>query len=143
MTGDFLRSLKGARAASGRLTKNPCCCPKIGTAMKTFVLERVNARLQSIKGLPPRDFEGVPPPIRSDKRMPTHLFALAMTEDGREFSCVVQNLSAGGAGISMARINELPEEFLLAIDGYPFPTLVRLVWWHEAMGGVEFLKRAN
>lgn len=111
--------------------------------MNEFVWKRVNSRLQAVKGLPPRAFACIPPPNRSDARVPTHLFALAIMQDGREFRCVVQNISAGGAGISMSENADLPKEFLLAIDGYPAPAIVRLVWQHDAMGGVEFLNFAN
>ncbi len=108
--------------------------------MGKTILNNIESRLQAAKVMPLRDFDLVRVPRRASERIPTCLFGLAVTDDGREQKCIVQDLNENGAGVSMGGIDTLPDEFTLVIDGCEAPTRVRLIWRNNKDAGVEFIK---
>jgi hypothetical protein len=52
--------------------------------------------------------------------------------------CTVVNLSAGGAGLSVERVSDLPPHLLLLIDGENQPRQCRIVWSEANRLGVSF-----
>jgi hypothetical protein len=73
-------------------------------------------------------------------RRPTSLGAQVVL--GRGFpalSCIVQDLSAGGAGLAFAEPVELPSTFVLAVLNLDLTVAAQLVWSHDERHGVAFV----
>jgi hypothetical protein len=111
--------------------------------MRKSILSNIENRLQAAKAMPIQDFDLELASRRKSERMPTYLFGLAVTDDGGEEKCIVEDLSDNGASLSTGAIEVFPNEFTLVIDGYAAPTRVRLIWRNDSIGGVEFIKTPN
>ncbi|NNL87719.1 MAG: PilZ domain-containing protein [Marinicaulis sp.] len=104
-------------------------------------MEKIERRLQSIKTQPAQSFEFAQrlASDRATSRRATYKFALAITSDREEHQCVVKDLSATGAKISMSGIAGLPDDLILVIEGYNAPAKARMIWRDENECGIEFI----
>jgi hypothetical protein len=77
---------------------------------------------------------------RAHHRRPTSLKAqilLGVASPG--LSCIVQDISAGGAGLSFAEPIELPPSFVLAIPNLDLMVAAQLRWSRRERHGVAFV----
>lgn len=109
--------------------------------MKKKRLDKLENRLRALKDMAPRP----PDPSflirnRAAARRPAFKFGMVFSPDGEEHACIVKDISKIGARISMNGADGLPQEFILAIDGYSAPTKARLIWNDGVEAGVKFIK---
>lgn len=73
-------------------------------------------------------------------RRPTALEAQVVLGRGSSaLSCIVQDLSAGGAGLAFADPVELPSTFVLAVPNLDLTVAAQLIWGHDERYGVAFV----
>lgn len=67
---------------------------------------------------------------------------IAILPDGLEVTCVLADISEGGAQIALETPRKMPRRFRLRIQGnLPVHRLCETVWQEGAMLGVRFLAR--
>jgi hypothetical protein len=77
---------------------------------------------------------------RAHHRRPTSLKAqILLGIDPPGLSCVVQDISAGGAGLAFAEPIELPPAFVLAIPNLDLMVAAQLRWSRGERHGVAFV----
>ena len=76
---------------------------------------------------------------RSSKRRPVLLLGTIHLERGETIPCVVRDVSAGGAKLSVGQRHQLPGYFVLSIPGRKGAFRVRLAWRQQNYAGVEIV----
>jgi len=76
---------------------------------------------------------------RKAKRQTIHYSALVVTTDGKlKRECVIEDISATGAKISIERPVDVPEEFVLFLSERGSKRFCRVTWRTEGQVGVTF-----
>jgi PilZ domain len=78
---------------------------------------------------------------RTGIRKDTSLNGRILLDGGTAMPCVLANVSATGAKISLPRPAELPDTFHLQADDLDLDVQAEIVWHREEQLGVRFLRR--
>lgn len=101
---------------------------------------RTLARLEAIKAAAPVKFADQSRHVeRGAQRRKVFKFGIALFPSGDEAKCIVKDISAEGAKLTLEGAIGLPAEFTLAIDGFGAPTKAALVWQSDNEAGIKFV----
>ena len=74
---------------------------------------------------------------RRHVRIPSHKPAV-ITKGTMQITCVIRDLSEGGAGLSVAGANDVPEHFILTVQGEQEGRACTVRWRESTRLGVSF-----
>ncbi|SFM59704.1 PilZ domain-containing protein [Methylobacterium pseudosasicola] len=73
---------------------------------------------------------------RDGQRREVLIPATIRCPDGESFSCILRDMSPGGAKLSVSRRHRLPQTFTLSVPGHDTTYPVRRVWQRADAAGI-------